>query len=144
MASTYLFRDAEHKKDCLIQSMQLSREMFAKSPPRNKTEHVDALLYLGMVYLIENTVSKKAVKAGRSKDKRAEKLPLDPDQVRVFLELREKLRMLKTSTSIPHVCLWPGLNRSSTADNATITPQIMPKTASAPTNPETRLPGLPV
>jgi len=92
MASTYLFRDAEHKKDCLIQSMQLSREMFAKSPPRNKTEHVDALLYLGMVYLIENTVSKKAVKAGRSKDKRAEKLPLDPDQVRVFLELREKLR----------------------------------------------------
>ena len=72
--------------------MQLSREMFAKSPPRNKTEHVDALLYLGMVYLIENTVSRKAVKAGRSKDKQTEKLPLDPDQMRLFLELREKLR----------------------------------------------------
>ena len=92
MAGTYLFRDAGHKKDCLIQSMQLSREMFAKTPPRNKTEHADALLYLGMVYLIENTVSKKAVKTGRSKDKQAEKLPLDPDQMRVFLELREKLR----------------------------------------------------
>ena len=92
MAGTYLFRDAGHKKDCLIQSMQLSREMFAKNPPRNKTEHADALLYLGMVYLIENTVSRKAVKAGRSKDKQTEKLPLDPDQMRLFLELREKLR----------------------------------------------------
>jgi len=66
--------------------------MFAKNPPRNKTEHVDALLYLGMVYLIENTVSKKAVRAGRSKDKQGEKLPLDSDQMRLFLELREKLR----------------------------------------------------
>ena len=76
----------------MIQSMQLSREMFPKNPPRNKTEHADALLYLGMAYLIENTVSKKAVKAGRAKGKRTEKLPLDPDQVKLFLELREKLR----------------------------------------------------
>ena len=108
MASTYLFRDAEHKKDCLIQSMMLSREMFPKNPPRNKTEHADALLYLGMVYLIENTVSKKAVKAGRAKDKQTEKLPLDPDQMRLFLELREKLRKTvnKFFDSPTRIALW--------------------------------------
>jgi uncharacterized protein (DUF2225 family) len=92
MADTYLFRDAEHKKDCLIQSMQLSREMFAKNPPRNKTEHADALLYLGMVYLIENTVGRKVIKAERSKDKQAAKVGVDADGMRSFLELREKLR----------------------------------------------------
>ena len=92
MVSTYLFRDAQHKKDCIIQTMQLSREMFSKSPPRNKTEHADALLYLGMVYLIENTISRKAVKAQRSKDKGPEKIAFRPDDARSFLEAREKLR----------------------------------------------------
>ena len=92
MVKTYLFRDAEHKKDCIIQSLQLSREMFAKTPPRNKTEHTDALLYLGMVYLIENTVSRKAVKADRSKDKGSEKVALKPEDARSLLEVREKLR----------------------------------------------------
>ncbi len=85
----------------MIQSMQLSREMFAKNPPRNKTEHADALLYLGMVYLIENTVSKKAVKAARSKDKQAEKLSLDPEQMRLFLELREKNAVSVTESFQP-------------------------------------------
>ena len=92
MAKTYLFRDSDHKKDCIVQSMQLSREMFPKTPPRNKTEHTDALLYLGMVYLIENTVSKKVIKAERSKDKRTEKLGLEADETQSFMKLREKMR----------------------------------------------------
>src|SRR5690242_19757054 len=92
MAKTYLFRDADHKKDCIVQSMQLSREMFPKTPPRNKTEHTDALLYLGMVYLIENTVSKKVIKAERSKEKQKVKLGLDGDEMQSFLKLREQLR----------------------------------------------------
>jgi uncharacterized protein (DUF2225 family) len=92
MASTYLFRNADHKKDCIVQSMQLSREMFPKNPPRNKTEHNDALLYLGMVYLIENTVGKKVIKAERSREKQTVKIGLDKEEMQSFLKLREQLR----------------------------------------------------
>src|SRR5712692_6296644 len=56
----------------------------------------------------------------------------------------KKPRMLKTSTSMPHVCRWLGLRRSSTADIVTMMPQMRPKTAIAPTKPAARAPGLPV
>jgi len=56
----------------------------------------------------------------------------------------KKPRMLKTSTSMPHVCRWLGFTRSSTADTVTMMPQTRPKTAIAPTKPAARLPGLPV
>src|SRR5215471_18240786 len=92
MAKTYLFRNADHKKDSIVQSLQLSRELFAKNPPRNKTEHADALVYLGIVYLIENTLGKKVAKGSKSDGKGLEKLGLDVDEVQVFLKLREKMR----------------------------------------------------
>src|SRR6266566_3295777 len=56
----------------------------------------------------------------------------------------KKPRMLKTSTSMPHVCHWLGLRRSSTADIVTMMPHMRPNTAIAPTKPAARAPGLPV
>src|SRR2546426_3445250 len=56
----------------------------------------------------------------------------------------KKPRMLKTSTSMPHVCRWLGFRRNSTADIVTMMPQMRPNTAIAPTKPAAREPGLPV
>src|SRR3989475_13045837 len=56
----------------------------------------------------------------------------------------KKPRMLKTSTSMPHVCRWLGFRRSSTADIVTMMPQIRPNTEIAPTKLASRELGLPV
>ena len=92
MASLYLFRDEQNKKDCLVQSMQLSRQMFAKNPPRNKNDHINALLYLGMVYLLEQTLSKKIVDVDRLKNAQGERPGLDASDLRSFLDTEAKLR----------------------------------------------------
>src|SRR5437660_5829181 len=56
----------------------------------------------------------------------------------------KKPRMLKTSTSMPQVCRWLGLRRSSTADMVMKMQQMRPNIAIAPTKPAAREPGLPV
>ncbi len=53
--------------------------MFAKDPPKNQTQMIDALLYLGMVHLIETTVTRK-------------KVVLEADEARTFSKLQERLR----------------------------------------------------
>ncbi len=91
MAGTYMFRDAQHKKDCLIQSMQLTRQVFTKNPPKNQRENLDSLLYLGLVYLIENAVTKN-IDANHLKDKQWQKIGIDMDEARSFQKTRAKLR----------------------------------------------------
>ena len=92
MPGTYMFRDAQHKKDCLIQSIELSRQVFAKNPPKNQRETLDALLYLGMIYVIENTMTKKVTGGTKSRDKQWERLSPEPEEARSFLKTQTKLR----------------------------------------------------
>ena len=92
LTGLYLFRDEQQKKDCLIQSMQLSREMFPKDPPSKKKDHVNVLLYLGMVYLLEHTLSKKVIRADALKKGQAERLGIEPSDIRSFLDTQAKLR----------------------------------------------------
>ena len=65
----YKFKDDSHKKDSIIQSMQLSREMFPRNPPKGVKDHTNLLLYLGMIYLMERTLAKKMIDSDAGKKK---------------------------------------------------------------------------
>lgn len=69
----YMFKDELQKKDCIIQSMQLSREMFSRNPPKGVKDHTNLLLYLGMVYLMERTLAANMADSDVGKKKEIEK-----------------------------------------------------------------------
>ena len=62
----FMFRDEQQKRDCIVQSLQLAREYFPANPPNGIKDQTDLLIYLGAVFLYEQSLVKRLLKANPS------------------------------------------------------------------------------
>ncbi len=67
----FIFKDEQQKKESIVQSLQLARKLYPRNPLNGIRDHTDLLIYLGIQYLVEQTLAKKA-EAGAAELKNAE------------------------------------------------------------------------
>lgn len=70
----YRFRDENQKKECILQSLQLSRDMLHGDFPKGVKDQTNLLIYLGTIYLLERTLARKVAGADSAKRKEIQRV----------------------------------------------------------------------
>ncbi len=90
----YMFKDEQNKRDCIIQSMQLARELFSAEPPNGIKDQTDLLIYLGLAHLIEQSLAHEISKAPQKKKVQVAKVVglADSAELKAYLKTQTRLR----------------------------------------------------